>query len=1280
MLLQKIAVSLALLLTFLPAKAQDGWQLLSNGQFTKAKQAFQTELSTQSPSESALLGAIFLAETTQDYSNYQQYTNQLLRSEWNPSYWWLFGHMYDGKPEEAMAKPLPTGQAVGLALQYSDSLFKYRKFEASEALANAHVPTWNWAVTGPFPNVSGSGFMEKTQVETAPFQINTLFKTEEGYEFSWVKRAVFAPGSAVTFDALPQPKGLGTFYANTFLTVPSSRYATLMISRSQPMKIWLDDQLLFESDQRTGYRWDGESISFELSAGNHRLLVKTAALPNDELTSKVGLHFNDISDDGDLFFENDNYMGNGNNYQGYSAYSKGDFILRLLDQQGKMMSDIVGNFDGKYTAKRDAWSAPTVKNREYAQLIQLKNSAIPMAARRYLAAKAYAKMEEWEQGEAFFADAQTTDFDRFLLAKFFDANGKGEKAEALISEMDTIEAPTLSWHLLALQKTDPEQNETAFVSALEKTLAVSPTNSFVLAKYLGFLKRKGKKDTIQAYVRSFLKEHPDKKWKARLEPFLEDDSYKPESYKERTDKEREKEFKEAFKQIKKRFEMSDYGTVIEYYKQKDKVDDALKYFNEVLATVPYYFDYANQKGRYLFEKERYDDALSTLKQQIENQPYNAELFETIGDIFLEKKQSKEALEYYARAKKLELVTNGYSLLALNEKIEKLQNRTKLSDLFEPINLDKAAADRSWQETYKNDESVISLYAQQLCYYPEEKKMEVTRKMVVHILTEAGAKQWTEADLRQIGAITSAKVIKKDGSVTSPDQNYGYVVFKNLQVGDVIQIEGGGELGFPEEIPNDFLHIEIISFMAPVAKASLSLLIPQNMDIHAATNGLNPQFDSQKDTASYKILTWNWRNLKKLVQEDALPDNYDAYSWIMLGNKSNWSEVVRWYQRKTYQRYDGNYETRAQAQALITPGMSQEKIVETLHNFITKEISYSFVPFLNTNYVPKKPGSTLAAKVGDCKDVATLMVSMLQDNNIPAWYTLVSTHNFSEQEPLPTLFVFNHVIVAYQLKDGITRFADLTTDYYPNGTLPEFDCNGWGLIIRDGENKVFRLPNHAMNPEKTGIKINAKAAVDEMNTLHLDLEYEATGDAGGKWREQLIPATGEDRRKHLSEYFGGGVLTHLDIEKFDFENLEDINGPLRAVGQFSAFNHMDKVAHLYIMSLPLPMSTATAKALFANKRYNDTDLEKLFDLFPVQETIELTFPKGFQLLEKPQNVVLNESFGEYKLVFEETKDGLKIYRSVQYQNRFVKNADFAAFKKFYLAMLDADDVKLAFTKR
>lgn len=1259
--------------------AQTGWELVEANNFVAARAAFESELQRDPKNETALVGILFCTETVNEEERYVEYTNQLLRSGWQQHYVWLFDHLFEGRPEELLRQNLPTPLRIPSLVALADSLIRYRRLADSKVVYSSIVPDWNWSIVGPFDNMRGSGFVERGKVETTAFDAQSTFKNEEGSEFTWLQRRLREPVAPVNFDLLPSSINFATYYANTFLTTPVSRRVQLGIMRNTPMKIWLDDQLLAELGRTfSPMEWDGETLAFDLSAGTHRLLVKLSEYPQEVEDSPIQLEFCDqdrggLQEIGTFDVYSPAYYGHAN---GRSAA----FQIRLTDPAtGLLLSDVSTNYLGTYQPALAALQVD-YQSRKYLEYFRKQAESGEMW-QIYLLAKAFLIADAKEEAEAFFAGYKsahpTSAFARYLLAKCFDANGKGERAEALLSEMDTAATPTFAEYYNRFQKINKEQEETKYVGALEQLLGISPANWEIVNTYLDFLKEKGRKEQVKNWVNDFLKYNNTEKWKKRLETYLKEESYKPETFKPISDKQRQKDYKEAKKDLKKRFSIEHYLKVIDYYRYKEQEDGILSTYDEILAMMPWASNFILNKASYLFEKERFAEARDLLTNLLKSEPYTPAAYELLGDISIEQKNETDALQWYRQAEKVSGENARYS--GLRDKVEKLDNRKKYTGYFRSVSLAQVAKDTAGFAQYADEEAVVLLFSTQNTYLREEHKIESLRKAAIRILSEAGAKNWTEADLRQIGQITSAKVLKKDGSITSPELGYGMAVFKNLQAGDIILVEGTTEMGVSEDIAGDFWDLHIPGWQVPVLHATAEMLAPADMHLFFTANRVEATPTSQRDTGDFKLYTWDWSHVPKMESEEAAPDTYDNYAWLMMGTMQDWSPVVRWYERQTYCRTEPNYEVLEKARQIIRPEMTEEEIVEALHTFIVREINYSYVPFLNNNYIPKKPGETISGKVGDCKDVATLMIALLREYHIPAWYTLVSTHSFSNKEMRPTIYAFNHAIIAYELKDKQLRFADLTTDYFPTGVLPSGDSHAWGLVIREGETQVRRLPDHALDPLVTRMEINANATLDQAGNLLVDLQATQHGTAAGHWRELLQRANAAERRKLLSDYFSGGVLSHLNLNAYECLNLDSINAPLSTRLQITAYNQLDRVSGLYIMPLPLPLSTPTQKALFSAKRYNDLDLDALFELAPVLETVELILPEGYQLAEMPANQQFSTPFGAYALSFKKTPAGLHIERQVYFKQRFVAYTDFQEFKKFYLLMLDADDLLLALKK-
>ena len=132
------------------------------------------------------------------------------------------------------------------------------------------------------------------------------------------------------------------------------------------------------------------------------------------------------------------------------------------------------------------------------------------------------------------------------------------------------------------------------------------------------------------------------------------------------------------------------------------------------------------------------------------------------------------------------------------------------------------------------------------------------------------------------------------------------------------------------------------------------------------------------------------------------------------------------------------------------------LVKRLH----KEVRYTGVEFDRAQIVPQTPEMVLKRHYGDCKDKATLLVTMLRAESIPANLALLSAGTFKDINPdLPGMDRFNHAIVYVPAsgKDP-ALWIDATAEFDQAGSLPYEDSGRLALIIAPQTQALTKTPD------------------------------------------------------------------------------------------------------------------------------------------------------------------------------------------------------------------------------
>ncbi len=608
---------------------------------------------------------------------------------------------------------------------------------------------------------------------------------------------------------------------------------------------------------------------------------------------------------------------------------------------------------------------------------------------------------------------------------------------------------------------------------------------------------------------------------------------------------------------------------------------------------------------------------------------------------------------------------------MDEKIEKLQGQKLLKSKFNSRTLDEIIADESDLEKYDEEESVILGFVYDIMF-EKDGTANLFSKMAIKVLTDAGAKTWTEYDFSFLGNLTTCKVLKANGTEFNPDKSGGFVVFKNLEPGDIIKLEGNYKWNVSTELGKELIQFNYLNFHVPIRYAKVEYGVPSGSAFNYLLHNL-PDNLAKREADALDFYQWEYKDLKKVAQEEAIVDQTDMYANIMVSTMTDWAQVVDWYKAKSYRKLESNYELLAVRDSIIKPGMRDEEKVIAIYNYITKEIKYSYTRLLQSNYIPKNTDLTISSRIGDCKDVASLMISLLQMEGIESYYCLVKTNQFFHQKTLPSLY-FDHVIAAYKL-NGKMNFVDLTTDHYPYYVLNENDVSAWGLLIKEGERELFQLPADHLDPAKNLTVHEVFGTLAKDKTLEVKVKTTFNGLNGGLLRELNAVKSRDNFEQEVLYYLGDGQFDNFSLENYSFENVDEITAPLKGEFNFKAMNFSDNIVDIYFTRVPLMQGMKTTNIFSSTKRFNTMQLSEIFRVTPSLQKINLDFPKGTTVRKMPENVSIENEFVKYKLTFAKTKTGIYVERYQEFKTNEVKPADFKKFRELYLKLLDHDKTKI-----
>ncbi len=338
-----------------------------------------------------------------------------------------------------------------------------------------------------------------------------------------------------------------------------------------------------------------------------------------------------------------------------------------------------------------------------------------------------------------------------------------------------------------------------------------------------------------------------------------------------------------------------------------------------------------------------------------------------------------------------------------------------------------------------DGDIEMLFEEHLYRLDDEGRQHRVARRVYRYLTEKGVDDWscTEADWSpwcEEKPVFHVRVITPDGQAHALDQESigeapaeqdSPTLFSDdkllraplpaIVVGAVVEEEIEAR-----EVRSLFDHgiVERFSLTQqyPVRKLRLSIEAPSSLPLkyEAIASDAKP---ARSETGGHTTLVFELGPLPATpAPEQFLPAEDMKLPEIAFSTGKSWADVAAAYSDLVESHLDLDA-VRPLVEKTIGKETNRDKIIELLLASLRSQIRYTGIEFGRGAIVPRSSRDTLARRYGDCKDQATLLVSMLRAVGIKAHVALLRTGRYDDIAPnLPGLGDFDHAIV-YVPGDG-----------------------------------------------------------------------------------------------------------------------------------------------------------------------------------------------------------------------------------------------------------------------
>jgi transglutaminase superfamily protein/uncharacterized protein DUF3858 len=295
--------------------------------------------------------------------------------------------------------------------------------------------------------------------------------------------------------------------------------------------------------------------------------------------------------------------------------------------------------------------------------------------------------------------------------------------------------------------------------------------------------------------------------------------------------------------------------------------------------------------------------------------------------------------------------------------------------------------------------------------------------------------------------------------------------------------------------------------------------------------------SVREDRDSKIYDFYATNVAAVDPEANMPPPTEFLGHVHVSTYRTWEEVGKWYWGLVKDQFIPDEEVK-QRVAELTKGITDTKAkIKAVYDYVVQKTRYVALEFGIHGFKPYRCAQIFARGFGDCKDKATLIVTMLKELGIPATIVIVRTGNrgLFEAEPA-SLAPFDHAIAYVPAFDW---YLDGTAEYTGSGELPAMDRGAMALQINEGAPKLVHLPDPPAKDSLTDQKVEATVAPD--GSAQIDWKVDLAGVDAGGWR---VKFHADATRKQRVQQLLANLLPGADLSSVDASNLEDVEQPVR----------------------------------------------------------------------------------------------------------------------------------------
>ncbi|MFB6291345.1 MAG: DUF3857 domain-containing transglutaminase family protein [Candidatus Bipolaricaulia bacterium] len=542
-----------------------------------------------------------------------------------------------------------------------------------------------------------------------------------------------------------------------------------------------------------------------------------------------------------------------------------------------------------------------------------------------------------------------------------------------------------------------------------------------------------------------------------------------------------------------------------------------------------------------------------------------------------------------------------------------------------------------------------------------KKVNITKR--IKVFNKQGRQEFGEVEIPYISKSGQPKLhwirtITPKGKVVKPDKKdirdvtparlQQYPMYSDLKK-KIISMPGltnGAIIEYSYTVTpkrfflkGDFSSSWLFRYKQPVMRSHFEVTFPDEMDVTWT------DFDADlppkvKEEGGKKTFVWERKDLSKIIQEPGMPPMSRISERVLVSSIESWEYYASQFWDLAKGRAKPNKAIRQKVKELTKGLKSKSEKVHALYNYVATKIRYVAIELGRGKVQPHKASEVFHNKYGDCKDKATLLISMLKVAGIKAHPVLILSGLNEETkfgEPPPGRGL-NHAIVAVELNDGL-KYLDPTCDVCPYSYLPDSDRAKKALaIIPKGEDVGKLVEMDGFEPDKSRVQVDQTVNITKKGNLKTSIEISHSGYYS-YYLKSFLESYSKVRQKRIYR----GILSRLEsgsvLKSFDHSELADIDKHLKINISYEKEGFADRLGDSLIFQTPPTLRIPLARNYGKFVSLPVDERKYPLQMIPANfvDKLTISFPKEREIVT-PDGVDVDTKWASYSSSYEVKEEG------------------------------------------